>query len=78
MITFPVLKQRITAIPRRKSSENIGFLNMIGMVTNLSNSRDLMDVQVTEVKIPPPEDTCSFKLTTLGQLVHSFLSTIFD
>lgn len=58
-------KKRITAIPRRKSSESIGFLNMIGMGTTLSNSRDRMDVQVTEVKSPSVEDSCSFNLTTL-------------
>lgn len=75
MTMFPVLKQRITAFPKRTSSKSIEFLNMIGMGTNLSNSRDRMDVQVTQVKSPTLEDSCSFNLTTLGQLVDSFLST---
>ncbi|XP_030499976.1 protein NEOXANTHIN-DEFICIENT 1 isoform X2 [Cannabis sativa] len=61
--------KRITAIPKQKSNKTIGFLNMIGMTTTTgtasSNSiEDCMDVQVTEVKSPCVEDSCSFNLTT--------------
>ncbi|XP_062110706.1 protein NEOXANTHIN-DEFICIENT 1 [Humulus lupulus] len=59
--------KRITAMPKKKSNKSIGFLDMIGMnttTTTSSNSRDFMDVQVTEVKSPCVEDSCSFNLTT--------------
>ncbi|KAF3430918.1 hypothetical protein FNV43_RR25648 [Rhamnella rubrinervis] len=60
--------KRITAIPRQKRSKNIGFLNMIGMGTTLSDSRHSMDVQVTEVNCPAAEDTSTINLTTLGMI----------
>lgn len=63
-----ILKQRITAIPRQQRSKNIGFLNMIGMGTTVSDSRDSMDVQVTEVNCPAAEDFSTINLTTLGEL----------
>ncbi|GMN49358.1 hypothetical protein TIFTF001_018525 [Ficus carica] len=55
--------QRITAIPKQQDSRSIGFLNMIGMGTSLSESRDRIDVQVTQIK--SAEDSSYFNLTSL-------------
>ncbi|KAH7516802.1 hypothetical protein FEM48_Zijuj10G0173400 [Ziziphus jujuba var. spinosa] len=57
--------KRITAIPRKEKSEHIGFLDMIGMSDSFSDSKDHMDVQVTEVNGPAAEDDSSISLTTL-------------
>lgn len=57
--------KRITAIPKQQDSRSIGFLNMIGMGTSLSESRDRIDVQVTQIKGPSAEDSSYFNLTSL-------------
>lgn len=64
-----VVKQRITVMPKQQDSRSIGFLNMIGMGTSLSESRDRIDVQVTQIK--SAEDSSYFNLTSLGWLLDS-------
>lgn len=75
LIFYLFYKQRITAIPRKEKSEHIGFLDMIGMSDSFSDSKDHMDVQVTEVNGPAAEDDSSISLTTLGEICQfSFIN----
>ncbi|XP_024448875.1 protein NEOXANTHIN-DEFICIENT 1 isoform X7 [Populus trichocarpa] len=56
--------KKITAIPRRRKSKFNGFLDMIGLGTASSSTKDCMDVLVTETNGPSATDICNIKLTT--------------
>lgn len=61
------LKQKITAISTQRKGRFNGFLNMVGLDAALSNPKDCMDVQVTEVRSPSVTDICNINLTTAGE-----------
>ncbi|KAJ7010155.1 protein NEOXANTHIN-DEFICIENT 1-like isoform X1 [Populus alba x Populus x berolinensis] len=56
--------KKITAIPRQRKSKFNGFLDMIGLGTASSSTKDCMDVLVTETNGPSATDICNIKLTT--------------
>lgn len=70
-----ILKQKITAIPRQQNSKRIGFLNMIGVGSTLSDSRDRIDVQVTEVNSSAAEVISTVNLTTFCEFINIRLAT---
>ncbi|CAN6676482.1 unnamed protein product [Malus baccata var. baccata] len=56
--------ERITAVSRQPKSKNIGFLNVNGSSAALCDSKDSMEVQVTEIKASSVKDSCNVNLTT--------------
>jgi hypothetical protein len=72
------LKQKITAIPRRRKSKFNGFLDMIGLGTASSSTKDCMDVLVTETNGPSATDICNIKLTTSGEYVTLIIVSSYD
>ncbi|XP_011036164.1 PREDICTED: uncharacterized protein LOC105133759 isoform X3 [Populus euphratica] len=56
--------KKITAIPRQRKSKFNGILDMIGLGTSSSSTKDCMDVLVTETNGPSATDICNIKLTT--------------
>lgn len=58
-----LLKQRTTTISKQPRGRVSGFLSMIGVDAIISNPRDHLEVQATEVKCADPEDTFNISLT---------------
>ncbi|KAM1082946.1 hypothetical protein ACFX19_021818 [Malus domestica] len=56
--------KRITAVSRQPKSKNIGFLNVNGSSAAFCDSKDSMEVQVTEIKALSVKDSCNVNLTT--------------
>ncbi|XP_028951247.1 protein NEOXANTHIN-DEFICIENT 1-like isoform X2 [Malus domestica] len=56
--------KRITAVSRQPKSKNIGFLNVNGSSAAFCDSKDSMEVQVTEIKASSVKDSCNVNLTT--------------
>ncbi|XVE50034.1 hypothetical protein DITRI_Ditri01bG0129700 [Diplodiscus trichospermus] len=56
--------KRITPIPRQTKGKFGGFLNMIGVDTTIRESKDCVDVQVTDIMEPASSDICNIKLIT--------------
>ncbi|KAF7839104.1 protein NEOXANTHIN-DEFICIENT 1 isoform X2 [Senna tora] len=62
--------KRITAISRHPKVRKSGFFNTVGIGfdATLSNPKDRLDVQVTEIKCLDATDMCNFSLTSAGLL----------
>ncbi|KAF6169619.1 hypothetical protein GIB67_004011 [Kingdonia uniflora] len=59
---------KFTTISEKPRNRSNSFLNMIGLGTNISNTKKQIDVQVTEIEGSSETNFCSFKLPTTGEL----------
>lgn len=63
------MKQRITAVPRKRQNVVDGLLSIIGMGNTFYTPKAFIDIELTETEGPALTEICKINLTASGELV---------